>query len=47
MKRNTKTIKITYIKNHGRNHEIFCNNILMLRTARNVGDIELYIRNNI
>ncbi len=40
MKKNKKTIKITAIKNHGRCHEMYCDKILMLRSARNVGDIE-------
>lgn len=40
MKKNVTTIKITFIKDHGRNHNWFCDNILMLRTARNVGDTE-------
>lgn len=38
--KNKKTIQITFIKDHGRNHEYFCNDILLLRHARNVGDIE-------
>ena len=38
--KNKKTIQITFIKDHGRNHEMFCDKILLLRTARNVGDIE-------
>ena len=38
--KNKKTIQITFIKNHGRNHEMFCDKILMLRKARNIGDIE-------
>lgn len=38
--RNKKTIRITYIKNYGRNHEMYCDKILMLRTARQVGDKE-------
>ena len=38
--KNKKTIRITFIKDHGRNHEYFCNDILLLRHARNVGDIE-------
>ena len=38
--KNKKTIKITFIKDHGRNHEYFCNDILLLRHARKIGDIE-------
>lgn len=38
--KNKKTIQITFIKNHGRNHEMFCDKILLLRSARCVGDIE-------
>lgn len=37
---NKVKIKITHIKNMGHNHEYFCNNILLLRTARQIGDIE-------
>ena len=38
--KNKKTIQITFIKNHGKNHEMFCDKILLLRTARNIGDTE-------
>lgn len=38
--KNKKTIKIIDIKNHGRHHDQFCNDVLMLRTARNIGDVE-------
>ena len=34
------TIQITKIYDHGRCHEIYCDKILWLRKARNVGDIE-------
>lgn len=39
--KNKVKIQITHIKNMGRNHEYFCNNILLLRKARQVGDIEV------
>lgn len=37
---NKVTIKITSIKEMGRNHELFCNTCLMLRKARKAGDVE-------
>ncbi len=39
--RNKTRIKITHIKNHGRFHEQFCDKVLGLRYARNVGDDEV------
>lgn len=39
-KKNTKLIRIIDIRDYGRNHELFCNNNLLLRTARKPGDIE-------
>ena len=38
---NKKTIKITAIKYHGKNHEQYCDRVLMLRKARQVGDTEI------
>lgn len=38
---NKVKIQITRMKDMGRNHEYFCNNVLLLRTARKVGDIEV------
>lgn len=37
---NKRTIRITRIENMGRNHELWCDKMLMLRTARQVGDVE-------
>lgn len=37
---NKRTIEITEIKNHGRFHDQYCNTVLMLRKARNIGDRE-------
>ena len=39
--KNKKRIKIIEIKHHGRHHDQFCNDVLMLRTARNIGDEEI------
>ena len=39
--KNKRTIEITEIKNYGRFHDQYCNTVLMLRTARNVGDKEV------
>lgn len=39
-KKNTKLIRIIDIRDYGRNHELFCSNNLLLRTARKPGDIE-------
>lgn len=41
MKTNKTKIQITYIKNYGRNHELYCDKVLMLRKARKVGDKEI------
>lgn len=41
MKTNKTQIELTAIENHGRVHELYCKTILMLRHARNVGDIEV------
>ena len=38
---NKTKIKITYIKNHGRCHDLYCDTILGLRYARQVGDVEV------
>lgn len=38
---NKKKIRITKIADKGRIHEWWCNNHLMLRTARQVGDTEV------
>lgn len=38
--RNKKTIKITYIQDMGKAHNLYCDTVLMLRTARRAGDIE-------
>lgn len=37
---NKRTIEITEIKNHGKFHDQYCNTVLMLRKARNIGDRE-------
>lgn len=37
---NKTTIRIISIADHGRNHDMFCNRILMLRKARKSGDVE-------
>lgn len=39
--RNKTRIKITYIKDMGRNHDQWCDTCLFLRTARKVGDEEV------
>lgn len=39
-KKNTKLIRIIDIRDYGRNHDLFCNNNLLLRTARKPGDVE-------
>lgn len=39
-KKNVKRIRITALKDMGRNKELFMNKNLMLRHARNVGDEE-------
>ena len=39
--KNKKKIRITSIKDHGRNHNQFCDSVLMLRRARRCGDIEI------
>lgn len=39
--RNKTKIKIIHIKNYGRCHEQFCDVVLGLRYARNVGDEEV------
>ena len=41
MKTNKKTIKIISIKDHGKNHNWFCENVLMLRTAKHPNDVEI------
>lgn len=38
---NKRTIKITKIADFGRNHEMYCDKVLMLRKARKVGDMEV------
>ena len=38
---NKKKIRITKIENHGKNHDWFCDKVLMLRKARQVGDVEV------
>jgi len=39
---NNKTkIEIVWIKDMGRNHNLFCETILGLRNARKVGDVEI------
>lgn len=38
--KNNRTIEITEIKNHGKFHDQYCNTVLMLRKARNIGDRE-------
>ena len=40
MNKNTKLIRITKIKDFGRNHNLFCDKTLLLRQARRVGDTE-------
>lgn len=37
---NKRMIEITAIKDYGRNHELYCSQVLGLRKARNVGDKE-------
>lgn len=37
---NTKRIRLTEIRDYGRNHELHCDRYLMLRTARKAGDEE-------
>lgn len=44
--RNKTRIKITHIKNYGRFHNQFCDLVLGLRSARNVGDEEV-VNNNV
>ncbi len=39
--KNKITIKITKIKDFGRNHDSYCDKVLMLRKARKVGDTEV------
>ena len=39
--KNKVVIKITKIKDFGRNHDNYCDKILMLRRARKVGDTEV------
>ena len=39
--KNKHAIKIVYIKDMGRNHNQFCDQVLMLRTARKINDIEV------
>lgn len=41
MGRNKTRIMITSINDHGRSHNLFCESVLMLRKARQVGDIEV------
>lgn len=38
---NKTTIKITQIQDHGRNHDMYCDKVLMLRNARHPGDTEV------
>lgn len=38
---NKTKIKITYIKDYGRNHNLYCDTVLGLRYARKVGDVEI------
>lgn len=38
---NKKIIRITSIEDYGRNHEMFCDKVLMLRYARRAGDTEV------
>lgn len=38
---NKTKITITWIKDYGRNHDMFCNKVLGLRTARRAGDSEI------
>lgn len=38
---NKKIIRITKIEDYGRNHEMFCDKVLMLRYARRAGDTEV------
>lgn len=39
--KNKHKIIITYIKDHGKFHNQFCDSVLMLRHARKIGDIEI------
>lgn len=39
--KNKVVIKITKIKDFGRNHDSYCDKVLMLRKARRVGDTEV------
>lgn len=39
--KNKRRIRITSITDKGRNHERFCNDVLMLRFARRAGDEEV------
>lgn len=38
---NKTTIKITWIQDHGRIHDMYCDKVLMLRNARHSGDTEV------
>lgn len=40
-KMNKRRIRITKIDDKGKNHNFFCENVLMLRTAKQVGDEEV------
>lgn len=41
MKVNKKKIRIVRIADHGRNHEMYCDKVLLLRNARKAGDTEV------
>ena len=40
-KMNKRKIRITRIDDKGKNHKLFCEHVLMLRTAKQVGDEEV------
>ena len=41
MKTNKRKIRIIWTEDHGRCHDMFCDKVLMLRTARRAGDEEV------
>lgn len=41
MRVNKRKIRILWIEDHGRCHDMFCDKVLMLRTARRAGDEEV------
>lgn len=38
--KNVFKIKISAIEDHGRNHDLWCSRVLLLRSARHPGDVE-------